>query len=108
MAENKTLSLDITAASSLKAQEDAKELQAQRSEFLKKCKNAKKKKLKLSALYAQFLGTTYTYTLNGVPVTLQFDDKEHEFPDFIAESINAKLARINESLIPKTNYSKIL
>lgn len=109
MAEvkNNPVTVDVASVASIKAQNDTKELKKQRAEFLRKCRVARKKKVFLSAMDALVLGKTYTYTLNGVPVTLEFDDQEHEFPEFIANSIQEKLAKVHKNAVPKSIYKKL-
>lgn len=101
------VAIDVASVASIKAQNDAKELKEQRAKFLKKCRTSKKKKVFLSAMDAQVFGSPYTYTLNGVPVTLVFDDKEHEFPEFIANSIQEKLVKVHKNAIPKAEYKQL-
>lgn len=109
MAEERVnpVAVDVASVASIKAQNDAKELKKQRNDFLKKCRTSRKKKVFLSAMDALVFGPTYTYTLNGVPITLTFDDKEHEFPEFIANSIQEKLAKVHKNAVPKSIYKKL-
>lgn len=88
--------------------QDNKDLRIQKATFLKRCKSAKKVKLALPEIYETFLGKTYTFLLNGVPVTLYFDGEEHEYPNFIAKEVQIKLSKIMKSCTPKVKNEKIL
>lgn len=68
-----------------------------KNHMLKKCKKDKKVTRTISKFYAPYLGKVYTFLYNGIPVTLYCDGKPHEYPGFIAEKIDKKLAKIAES-----------
>lgn len=65
--------------------------------MLERCKNDKKVTRTISKLYAPIVGSTYTFAYNGIPVTIYCDGKPHEYPEFIANKIDSKLAKISES-----------
>lgn len=65
--------------------------------MLNKCKNDEKVTRTISKLYAPIIGRVYTFALNGIPVTIYCDGKPHEYPEFIAQKIDKKLAKISES-----------
>ena len=90
-----------------KAVKDTEEMQSFRQTFLKKCKAAKKVKVLLPVIYGQYFGRVYTFTLNTIPVTLEFDGKEHEYPDFIAEHIQEKMQKVLAENFPEVKNEKI-
>lgn len=65
--------------------------------MLNKCKNDKVVTRTISKLYAPIIGKVYTFALNGIPVTVYCDGKPHEYPKFIAETIDRKINEISES-----------
>ena len=68
-----------------------------RRHMLERCKNDEKVTRTISKLYAPIIGKVFTFAYNGVPVTVYCDGKPHEYPKFIAEKIDKKLAKISES-----------
>lgn len=68
-----------------------------KNHMLNKCKTDRVVTRRVSKLFAPYLGRTYTFLYNCVPVTIYCDDKEHEYPEFIANKIDEKLAKISES-----------
>ena len=68
-----------------------------RRHMLERCKKDERVTRTISKLYAPIVGKVYTFTYNGVPVTVYCDGKPHEYPRFIAEAIDRKLAKISES-----------
>lgn len=65
--------------------------------MLNKCKNDEVVTRTISKLYAPVIGRVYTFTLNSIPVTIYCDGKPHEYPKFIAETIDRKINEISES-----------
>ena len=65
--------------------------------MLNKCKNDEVVTRTISKLYAPIIGKVYTFALNGIPVTVYCDGKPHEYPKFIAETIDRKINEISES-----------
>ena len=76
--------------------ERAYALEKQRN-MLKKCKEDKVVTRTISKLYAPYLGKVYTFMYNSIPVTIYCDGKPHEYPEFVAKHIDAKLQRVSES-----------
>ena len=68
-----------------------------RTHILNRCKNDKVVERTISKLYAPIIGKVYTFFYNGVPVTIYCDGKPHKYPEFIANKIDKKLAKISES-----------
>lgn len=65
--------------------------------MLNRCKNDEVVTRTISKLYAPIIGKVYTFALNGIPVTVYCDGKPHEYPKFIAETIDRKINEISES-----------
>lgn len=65
--------------------------------MLNKCKDDEVVTRTISKLYAPIIGNVYTFALNGIPVTVYCDGKPHEYPKFIAETIDRKINEISES-----------
>ena len=65
--------------------------------MLERCKNDRVVTRTVSKLYAPYLGKVYTFAYNGIPVTIYCDGKPHEYPEFVAKHIDAKLQKISES-----------
>lgn len=68
-----------------------------KNHMLSKCKNSKKKTITVPKLYADIIGKFYTFSYNCIPVTVYPDGKPHEYPEFIANKIEKKLAKIAAS-----------
>jgi len=69
--------------------------------LIKKYKNEPKVEVIGSKLYKKHLGSVYTFTYNGFPVSIKFDGTPQEFPQTIAKVINRKLNEISEANSPK-------
>ena len=65
--------------------------------MLEKCKKSKPRTITVPKLYASYIGKFYTFTYNCIPVTVYPDGKPHEYPGFIADKIEKKLAKIAAS-----------
>lgn len=68
-----------------------------KNHMLTKCKNSKKRTIVVPKLYAEYIGKFYTFSYNCIPVTIYPDGKPHEYPGFIADKIEKKLAKIAAS-----------
>lgn len=101
-------SADAAAAAALKvainanaeiAQKEAEKIYfiEKKNHMLSRCKNDAKVTRTVSKFFAPYLGKVYTFSYNGIPVTIYCDGKPHEYPAFIAEKIDKKLAKIAES-----------
>lgn len=101
-------SADAAAAAALKAAINANaeiaQKEAEKAYFIEKknhmlnrCKKDAKVTRTVSKFFAPYLGKTYTFLYNGIPVTIYCDGKPHEYPAFIAEKIDKKLSKIAES-----------
>lgn len=64
-------------------------------------KTAPKRVITPSAGLAQFLGTSFTFLLNGYPITVYLNSKPQEFPDFVADVIDRKLREALDANAPK-------
>lgn len=97
-AANAALKVAINANTEISVREAEKAYFIEKkNHMLKKCKKDRKVTRTISKFYAPYLGKVYTFLYNGVPVTLYCDGKPHEYPEFIAEKIDKKLAKIAES-----------
>jgi len=65
--------------------------------MLERCKKDKKVPVTISKFYAPYIGKVYTFNYNGIPVTIYCDGQPHEYPEFIANKINKKMAKIADS-----------
>lgn len=65
--------------------------------MLEKCKKSKPRTIVVPKLYAEYIGKFYTFSYNCIPVTVYPDGKPHEYPGFIADKIEKKLAKIAAS-----------
>lgn len=68
-----------------------------KNHMLSKCKNSKKRAIIIPKLYEPYIGKVYTFSYNCIPVTIYPDGKPHEYPGFIADKIEKKLAKISAS-----------
>jgi|LGOV01.1.fsa_nt_gb hypothetical protein len=48
-------------------------------------------------IYAQYLGTTYTFLLNGIPVSIKLNGTEQFYPESVAKLLKNKLNAIGRS-----------
>lgn len=89
----------VLEANSDLAQRDAEKTYALEKQkyMLERCKNDEVVTRTVSKLYAPYVGKAYTFSFNGIPVTIYCDGKPHEYPKFIAEKIDEKLNLISES-----------
>ncbi len=71
------------------------------SELQKKYMNEPKVKVFGSEVFKPSSGDVYTYTLNGFPVSIKFDGTWQEFPESVAENLQARL-----EAMAKSNNSK--
>ncbi|SRR5690554_3488049 len=79
----------------------ARELKNEQAKFAERMKKEKKVKVFGNPMYAQFVGKTYTYLHNGLPVTITFDGEHYEYPETIAKNLEKKLSRIAKANTPK-------
>lgn len=68
-----------------------------KNHMLEKCKKSKPRTIVVPKLYAEYIGKFYTFSYNCIPVTIYPDGKPHEYPGFIADKIEKKLAKIAAS-----------
>lgn len=71
--------------------------QEKKEHMLKRCKSDAVVTRTVPKLYATYLGPTFTFMYNCIPVTIYCDDKTHEYPEFIAKLIDKKLLKIADS-----------
>lgn len=75
----------------------AQELTQKHKEYLTKLKAEPKVKVRVDKIYAQYLGSPFTYLLNGQPVTIIADGKMREYPESVANNIYQKLDAVSEA-----------
>lgn len=63
--------------------------------------------VRVDEIYAQYIGKTFTYLLNGEPVTLIADGKPRKYPQSVATNISKKLNEIARSNKEIKHNSKI-
>ena len=59
--------------------------------------NQPKKKVRGSKFFVPYCGTTYTFLYNMRPVSISFDDMEHEYPVDVANELERKLDAIAQA-----------
>lgn len=65
--------------------------------MLSKCKSDKKVDFYGDKLYAPYLGKSYTFLYNTIPVTVRFDGTTQKFPEFIVKKIQQILRETTEA-----------
>lgn len=88
--------IDTNNEIAVRESEKAYFIEKQRN-MLNRCKNDEVVTRTISKLYAPIIGNIYTFAFNGIPVTVYCDGKPHEYPKFIAETIDRKINEISES-----------
>lgn len=71
----------------------------QTNEFLMKLSKEPKVKLKIPKYYKAHFGDVLTFTFNGLPVTVEFNDRVQEFPQSIAQEIELKLSALSDNMV---------
>lgn len=61
---------------------------------IQKLKNEPKVKVYGNEIFQDQLGETYTFLLNGLPVSIVFNGTYQEYPESVAKVIEAKLSQI--------------
>ena len=61
---------------------------------IQKLKNEPRVKVYGNEIFQAQLGETYTFLLNGLPVSIKFDGTYQEYPESVARLIESKLSRI--------------
>lgn len=85
----------------------ANELKKQSMSFVQKLMKEPKRTIVGSEVYKTALGSVWTFSYNGYPVTLRFDGTEQKYPETIAKAIERKLAKIARSIQPKETNEQI-
>ena len=71
-------------------------------------RSAPKRTIYPSAGLAQFLGRTFTFLLNGYPITVNLNSQPQEFPDFVADVIDRKLREALDANAPKDIVNRVV
>lgn len=78
-----------------------------RKHMLTKCKKDRKVSINCPKILAQYFGKVYTFAYNGLHVTVYFDGKNHEYPEFIANKITEKINKVSDSNTYKENIENL-
>lgn len=84
-----------------------KELKKQSMTFIQKLMKEPKRTVVGNEVYKTALGSVWTFSYNGYPVTLRFDGTEQQYPETIARAIERKLLKIARSIQPKETNEQI-
>jgi hypothetical protein len=71
------------------------------SALKRKYENEPKVEVMGSTMYKPYLGSRYTFTFNGFPVSIEFNGKPQKYPATIAKVLQRKLNEIAEANAPK-------
>ena len=71
------------------------------SYLVKKYQNEPKVTVLGSTMYKPYLGSRYTFTFNGFPVSIEFNGTYQQYPATIAKVLQRKLNEIAEANAPK-------
>lgn len=99
------VSIDDVAAS--KRRNDAQAMKKMINGMRKLLIESPRVKFKPSPGYASIFGTTWTFLLNGFPITVEFNGKEQEFPLPVYERIMEKINEGMEANAPKDINEKL-
>lgn len=83
------------------------ELKKQSMTFIQKLMKEPKRTVVGNEVYKTALGSVWTFSYNGYPVTLRFDGTEQQYPETIARAIERKLLKIARSIQPKETNEQI-
>lgn len=70
---------------------------AKRRHMLDKCREDRLVTITPSKMLADIFGSTYTFSYNGIPVTVKFNGLPQKFPKFIADKIQEKIYKTSEA-----------
>lgn len=106
-AATAALKAAITSSAEITQREaDKKYVTEKKRYMLNKCKSDRKVEFIGSKIYAQYLGETYSFLFNTIPVVIKFDGSKQELPEFIYNHLMKKLAEISESNTNVINIEK--
>lgn len=74
---------------------------------IQKLKNEPRVKVYGNEIFQDQLGETYTFLLNGLPVSINFDGSYQEYPESVAKHIEAKLSQIAKANTRKNINTRI-
>lgn len=74
---------------------------------IQKLKNEPRVKVYGNEIFQDQLGETYTFLLNGLPVSIKFDGSYQEYPESVAKHIEAKLSQIAKANTRKNINTRI-
>jgi len=106
MSTKKPAQTAITDVSSMVAEKrlaDKNYMSGYSQRVLKQFKSEKSVKVRCSKVYANMMGTTWTFLLNTIPITVRFDGTVQEFPESVATRLLEKFAEVTEANVPKVD-----
>lgn len=74
---------------------------------IQRLKNEPRVKVYGNEIFQDQLGETYTFLLNGLPVSIKFDGSYQEYPESVAKHIEAKLSQIAKANTRKNINTRI-
>lgn len=74
---------------------------------IQKLKKEPRVKVYGNEIFQDQLGETYTFLLNGLPVSIKFDGSYQEYPESVAKHIEAKLSQIAKANTRKNINTRI-
>lgn len=99
--------MDVAERVATKREEDNEYMRTYSQRMLSRFKGERQVKVLCPRAYALYFGTTYTALFNTIPVTVVFDGKEHEYPESVANWLQAKFLRVGDSNIPKVENEEL-
>lgn len=81
-------------------QEDIEYMNSFTANILKSFKDAPVRSLMCDKMYAMYLGSTYTFIYNTVPVTVKFNGTTQTFPEPVYNRLVKKLQEVSNSVSP--------
>lgn len=74
---------------------------------IQRLKNEPRVRVYGNEIFQDQLGETYTFLLNGFPVSIKFDGSYQEYPESVATVIEAKLSKIAKANTRKNINTRI-
>lgn len=107
IAPESRTTVTIEEASAAKRRADNSFMKRQIKNMAKKMKEDERVTVTPSAGLSQFLGNTFTFLLNGFPITVAINGRPQQFPKFIAEVVERKLREALDANSPKDVTKRI-
>lgn len=84
--------VSVDDVSANKRRQDSQAMKLMINNMRKLLKNSRKIKFRPSSGYAPIFGSTWTFLLNGFPITVKFDGSEQIFPEPVYNRIQEKIS----------------